>query len=179
MATARTIQNLALIGFMGVGKSSVGQLVAKQLRFEFLDTDKWIESAAGKSIPEIFAQDGEAAFRAHERRLVERLGQLRKTVISTGGGLSANAENLASLKTHALLVYLWASPEELCQRARQLKDRPLLAVSDPSARIKELLSVRSPYYRQADVLVNTERRSMSEVAGHIVLQFRLAQRAGE
>ncbi len=179
MQTGRQIENVALIGFMGVGKSSVGQIVAKRLRFEFLDTDQQIEAEAGKTVPEIFAQDGEPAFRERERQLVGQLEQRTQLVISTGGGMAANPRNLASLQRHALVVYLWASPEVLLQRAGQLKGRPLLAVADPAARIRELLTARDPFYRQADVLVNTEHRSMNEVAGQIVTQFRMARREHE
>ena len=174
--TARKIENLALIGFMGVGKSSVGQISAKQLRFDFLDTDRWIEAQAGMTIPEIFALQGEPAFRQYERQLVEQLQSRTRTVISTGGGLATNAENIASLKVHALVVYLWASPKELFERASQIKGRPLLEVPDPMARIQELLSIRDPFYRQADVLVNTERRTMLEISSHIIHQFQLARR---
>src|SRR3974390_395412 len=110
MTTKRPIHNLALIGFMGTGKSSVGRLVADILHFTFLDTDHVIEARAGKSISDIFTQDGEPAFRAWEHRIVEELTRRDKTVIATGGGLPAGEGNLASLKTHALVVCLWASP---------------------------------------------------------------------
>src|SRR5689334_2533530 len=109
MLAPRTIRNLALIGFMGTGKSSIGRLVADMLRFTFLDTDHVIEARAGKSIREIFELNGEPAFRELERRVVEELTRRQATVISTGGGLPANPANLASLKTHALVVCLWAS----------------------------------------------------------------------
>src|SRR5229473_2711477 len=103
---ARQIRNLTLIGFMGTGKSSVGRLVADLMHFTFLDTDHVIEARAGKSVREIFEQDGETAFRNWEKRIVEELTLRDKTVISTGGGLPVNQENLNSLKTHALVVCL-------------------------------------------------------------------------
>src|SRR5690349_9587332 len=103
---------------MGTGKSSVGQLVAGHLRFSFLDTDHDIEARAGKRITEIFAQDGEAAFRQWEQRVVEEMASRNKTVIATGGGLPTNEKNLASLKTHSLVVCLWASPEKIWERVR-------------------------------------------------------------
>src|ERR1044071_4089603 len=110
---ARQIRNLALIGFMGTGKSSVGRLVADVLHFTFLDTDDVIEARAGCSIREIFDQHGEAAFREWERRIVEELTRRNRTVIATGGGLPANESNLSSLKTHSLVVCLWAGPEKI------------------------------------------------------------------
>jgi shikimate kinase len=175
MLAPRTIQNLALIGFMGTGKSSVGRLVADMLRFTFLDTDHVIEARAGKSIREIFEQNGEPAFRELERRVVEELTRRKETVISTGGGLPANPANLASLKTHALVVCLWASPERIFERVRGQCHRPLLNEADPLAKIRSLLDERAPCYRQADVLVNTELRSLREVAGQVIHQFRLAR----
>src|SRR5947209_7373833 len=102
MNTARRIENLALIGFMGTGKSSVGRLVAEALRFTFLDTDEMIETAVGRTITDIFTQQGEAAFRELERKVVAELASRTRLVISTGGGLPASGANLASLKQHAL-----------------------------------------------------------------------------
>ncbi|MEI6781923.1 MAG: shikimate kinase [Verrucomicrobiota bacterium] len=177
MTGARSIHNLALTGFMGTGKSSVGRLVAEGLHFTFLDTDHVIEARAGKSIRDIFAQDGEPAFRQWERRIVEELTRREKTVIATGGGLPADPANLASLKTHALVICLWASPETIWERVRGHDHRPLLNEADPLARIRELLAAREPCYRQADVLVNTGMRSLREVAQHVAHQFHLAQSA--
>ena len=175
MLVSRKVQNLALIGFMGTGKSSVGRLVADALHFTFLDTDRVIEARAGKLIRQIFEQDGEGAFREWEQRIVEELARRTKTVISAGGGLPANPANLASLKTHALVVCLWASPEKIFERVCNQAHRPLLNGPDPMAEIRRLLSERDPYYRQADVLVNTELRPLREVAGQVIHQFRLAQ----
>jgi shikimate kinase len=169
------MHNLVLIGFMGTGKSTVGRLAAHLLHFTFLDTDKVIEARAGKSIPDIFEQEGESAFRAWERRVVEELPRRRNTVIATGGGLPSQPGNLDSLKSHALVVCLWASPETIYAHVRDHTHRPLLRDPDPMARIRELLAAREPFYRQADVLVNTEQRSIREVAQHILLQFHQAQ----
>ena len=175
MLVARKIQNLALIGFMGTGKSSVGRLVADALHFTFLDTDRVIEARAGKMISQIFEQEGEAAFRDWERRIAEELTRRTKTVISAGGGLPANPANLASLKTHALVVCLWASPEKIFERVGDQTHRPLLNGPDALAKIRALLDAREKYYRQADVLINTEMRSIKEVAQQIIYQFRAAR----
>src|ERR1700677_1678501 len=101
MTGSRQIRNIALIGFMGTGKSAVGRLIADQLHYGFVDTDELIESRTGKSISAIFAEDGEAAFREHERTVVRELTDRKRSVIATGGGLGANESNLASLKEHA------------------------------------------------------------------------------
>jgi len=177
MDSTRQIRNLALIGFMGSGKSSVGRLVAEQLLFTFLDTDEVIESRVGKTITDIFAQDGEPVFREYERRLVEELSAQSKMVFSTGGGLPINPVNLANLKTHSLVVCLWASPENIWERVRHQTHRPLLNNPDPLGKIRQLLAVRKPHYRQADVLVNTEMRSVKEVAQQVIHQFQMARAA--
>ena len=173
----RSIQNLALIGFMGTGKSSVGRLAADSMHFTFLDTDQVIVARAGKSVDEIFQQDGEPAFREWERKIVEELAYRKRTVIATGGGLPANEANLASLKAHALVICLWASPETIWDRVRGHTHRPLLNGPEPLVKLQQLLSVREPYYRQADVLVNTEQRSVREIAVQVVHQFHLARSA--
>lgn len=175
MSSARKIRNIALIGFMGTGKSSVGRLIAEQLRFDLIDTDELIESRTGKSIAEIFAAEGEPAFREHERIVVAELSARRRTVISTGGGVGANEANLASLKEHALVVCLWASPEKIWERVRVQTHRPLLQEADPLAKIRQLLGARESCYKQADVLLNTEVRSLKEVAQQVLHQFQRAK----
>ncbi len=174
MQFGRHIVNLALIGFMGTGKTSVGRLAAEQLHFEYLDTDELIQTHTGRSIADIFQADGEPAFRALEKSVVAELAGRAKTLISTGGGLPANPENLASLKTHALVVCLWASPEKIWERVKNQSHRPLLNDPDPQKKIRELLAVREPFYKQADVLMNTETRTVREMAQQVTHQFRLA-----
>lgn len=175
MSGPRFIRNVALAGFMGVGKSSVGRLVAAELEFEFVDTDEVIESRTGVKIGEIFALHGEAVFRKFESDLVREMSGWSGKVISTGGGLVVNADNLASLKTHALVVCLWATPETILQRTKHQAHRPLLQSPDPLAKIRELLAARETAYKQADVLVNTEQRSMREIATHVLHNFRAAR----
>lgn len=160
---------------MGTGKTSVGRFAAAHLRYEFVDTDETIEKRAGKTIAQIFAQDGEPAFRELERQLVEEMKGWRKKVIATGGGLAANEANLTSLKQHALIVCLWASPESIWQRVRNQAHRPLLQDPDPLNRIRSLLEERTPFYRQADVLINTGMRSIKEVAQQVLIQFHFAR----
>lgn len=162
---------------MGTGKSSVGQMVAQQLHFTFLDTDHVIEARAGKTISDIFAQDGEPAFREMEKKIVAELATRKKTVISTGGGLPVNPDNLASLKSHSLIVCLWASAEKIWERVRTQSHRPLLNEPDPLAKIKKLLEQREPFYRQADVLLNTELRAVKDVAQQVIHQYHVAHAA--
>ena len=176
MQIGRQPANLALIGFMGTGKTSVGRLVADNLGFEFLDTDELIQAHTGRSIADIFAKDGEPAFRALEKQVIQEISTRDKTVIATGGGLPTNAENLAALKSIALVVCLWASPEKIWERVRHQSHRPLLHDANPQKKIRELLAVREPFYKQADVLINTDLRSVREAAQQITLQFKLATR---
>ncbi len=172
MDAARDIRNLALTGFMGTGKSIVGRQVARELGFEFVDTDNLVEELAGVSIAEIFSQSDEAVFRKMERDVVAQLVHRDNTVIAAGGGLVVDPVNLESLKTHALIVCLWASPEAIWQRCRIQTHRPLLHDPDPQARIRELLAQREPHYRQADIIISTEIRPQREVVQQVVHQFR-------
>jgi len=163
---------------MGAGKSSVGRAVAEQLGFEFVDTDALIEARTGKSISQIFSTDGEAHFRALEHAVVEQLAARDRLVISTGGGLPTHQTNLDSLKTHALVVCLWASAERIWERVRHQSHRPLLQTAHPQERIQELLLARAPFYRQADVLLHTDNRSQRQVCQQVIQQFHLARSGG-
>jgi shikimate kinase len=177
MPIRRHLANIALIGFMGTGKTSVGRLVAETLRFDFLDTDELIQTRTGRTISDLFAKDGEPAFRALERQVVDELADRKNTVIATGGGLPTHAEHLQKLKTYALTVCLWAAPEKIWERVRHQSHRPLLLRGDdPQKTIRELLASRTPFYQQADVLMNTDQRSAREVAQQIAVQYKLAIR---
>jgi shikimate kinase len=176
MHSGRHIVNLALIGFMGTGKTSVGRLVAEQLNFEFLDTDEQIQTRTGRTIADIFKQHGEPAFREMEGQLVVELSARKNVVISTGGGLPANQQNLEKLKSHALVICLWSAPEKIWERVHHQSHRPLLHDADPQKKIRDLLTIREPFYKQADVLINTDTRNLREVTQQVVLQYKLATR---
>lgn len=171
MTEGRRFSNIALVGFMGTGKSTVGQIVASMLHFQFLDTDEMIERIAGKRISEIFAIEGEERFREYEKQVVEQLKGVTNAVISTGGGLVTRPSNLATLKEHCLIVCLWCSPETIFKRVGHQSHRPLLQVENPLERIRTLLNERAPAYRQADVLLNCDFRKPREVATHVQHQF--------
>jgi len=173
--TPRALLNLALTGFMGTGKSSAGRQLAGELGFRFVDTDELVEARAGKRVSDIFAQDGEPAFRLQESAVIAGLAGCHAMVISTGGGAILNPANLAGLKTHAFVVSLWASPETIWQRTRHQSHRPLLCDPDPLEKIRRLLAEREPFYKQADLLLNTDLRSTREVVQQILHQFRQAR----
>ncbi|MGC8829659.1 MAG: shikimate kinase [Verrucomicrobiia bacterium] len=171
----RKFYNVSLIGFMGTGKTTVGRLVAARLHYGFIDTDHLIEMRVGKSITKIFEEEGEARFREYEKAVVAELESFRKMVIATGGGLGANSENLESLKKHSLVVCLWASPETIYERIKKQTHRPLLQTPEPLTKIRELLALREPVYRQADVLISTDKRTTKEVAQQVIFHLRLAR----
>jgi shikimate kinase len=164
-------RNIALIGFMGAGKTTVGAILAQILGFEFLDTDKVIEQRQGRRIPDIFAKEGEPYFRRLESELCAELESATHKVIATGGGLPVNPANLESLRRHAFVACLWASPETLHARVRTQQHRPLLLAEDPLARIRELLALRTPAYKQAHLILGVDFRSPAETARHIANAF--------
>jgi shikimate kinase len=171
----RHIQNLALVGFMGTGKSTVGKMLAEHLHYTYIDTDDLLEHRAGKSISAIFESEGEEKFRALEHQLVLELSNCERSVISTGGGLAAHRNNLELLKSFAVVICLWASPETILERVRHQHHRPLLKDPDPLARIKFLLAQREPFYKQSDILISTENRHSREVVQHVIHQYQLAR----
>jgi shikimate kinase len=173
---ARAIRNVALVGFMGVGKSSVGRQLAQDLGFEFVDTDELIEEQTGMTIPEIFASAGEQQFRKLETKLVSEMRDWNERVVATGGGLIAHGDNLEVLKESSLVVCLWASPEAIHERTKHQTHRPLLQTEDPLGKIRSLLEARESFYKRADVLVSTELRSIREISGNIIHQYRAALR---
>ena len=174
MNKPRHFYNIALVGYMGVGKSTVGHLLSQQLEFGFVDTDRLIEQREGKKVAEIFAEHGEPYFRALEVAITTEFESQRQIVISTGGGLVVNPANFASLRRHCLIVCLWASPEVIYERVRTQTHRPLLQSPDPLGKIREMLAVRRPHYLKADVIVGVDYRSPLETARHVASSFRRA-----
>lgn len=149
---ARTI---TLVGLMGVGKSSVGRRLANALDLPFRDADTEVEAAAGRSIPDIFADLGEAAFREGERRVIARLLDDPPHVLATGGGAFMNPETQALIKARSISVWLKADLEVLARRIGRKDNRPLLVGRDPLAVLQEQAALRYPAYALADVTVET------------------------
>ncbi|QNE33074.1 shikimate kinase [Sphingomonas sp. NBWT7] len=144
---------IVLVGLMGVGKSTVGRRLAQRLRLPFVDADSEIEEAAGMSIPEIFAQFGEAYFRDGERRVIQRLIDGTPKVIATGGGAFVNDTTRALILAEALAVWLDADIDVLVERVRRRDTRPLLRDKDPAAVLRDLATARNPLYAQAHIRV--------------------------
>ena len=163
------MSNIILIGFMGSGKTEVGRRLAQRLDYGFVDTDAMIEQSAGMRIAEIFAGQGEAAFRKMERDLIMRhLRRLDKTVISTGGGMAIFNNNLPRLKKLGKMVCLSAKPEVILKRLDGQSDRPLINTPNPREKIEMLLCRRREYYEQADFSVDTSELSADEVVQKIL-----------
>ncbi|MBF2049210.1 MAG: shikimate kinase [Elainella sp. C42_A2020_010] len=144
--------NLYLIGMMGAGKSTVGQLLARSLGYRFFDTDTLIERVAGQSISQIFASMGEAEFRQLETQVLAQLSAYTRSVIATGGGIVSQPQNWSYLQ-HGVVVWLNVPIEVLYQRIKHDTTRPLLQTDDPLAKLQLLLQERRPFYAQADVEV--------------------------
>ena len=162
--------NIALIGFMGAGKTAVGQLLAKRLGRIFIEMDTLIERKAGKSIPEIFQQDGEIAFREFEIEVTREIAREQYSVIACGGGVVLNKINIDRLKENAIIVYLTASPRVILKRVSAEKgQRPLLEIDNPVLTVRELLKFRKPFYEQAaDIAINTSKLDIDSVAEQII-----------
>ena len=162
--------SIALIGFMGTGKTVVGKLLAEKLGKEFIEMDALIEKKAGKSIPAIFRDQGETAFRELEITITREVSGRKNAVIACGGGIVLNKINVDRLGQECVIVCLAASPAVILKRTSTDKDgRPLLAVADRARQIKELLKFRQPYYkRSADITVNTSRLKPGTVARRII-----------
>lgn len=155
----RTNRTIALVGLMGVGKSTVGRRLAHRLGLPFADSDDEIEAAAGMTISEIFATMGEAEFRAGEARVIRRLLEARPMVLATGGGAILNDETRALLKSRALTVWMKADLGVVAERVGRRDTRPLLKGRDPLEALTALAEARYPLYAEADVTVEVGRCS--------------------
>ncbi len=168
-------KNIFLVGFMGSGKTRVGQALARKLGRDFIDTDQLVEQQAGKSIFQIFTQQGEEEFRRLEHLCIKDTSQRKNAVISLGGGVPCRPENRKIVR-QGISVYISAPPEIIFERVRRNDKRPLLAgLSDTEKleKIKSLLAQREKFYRQADIVVQTETEgSPQEVAEKIIEKLR-------
>ncbi|MDP2870127.1 shikimate kinase [Methyloversatilis sp.] len=140
--------NIILVGLMGAGKTTVGRQLARRLRKRFVDCDHEIEARTGVSIPTIFEIEGEAGFRRRESAVIEALAQEAGLVLATGGGAVLDPMNRKHLKAGGWVVYLDVPPDVLWHRTRGDRNRPLLQVEDPRARVRELHGIRDPLYRE-------------------------------
>ena len=166
--------NIALIGFMGTGKTAVGQALAGKLDKKFIELDPLIKRKAGKSIPEIFKQNGEIAFRELEIEVTKEVAERKNVVIACGGGVVLNKINIDRLRKESLIVYLTASPKIILKRtSNDAEERPLLKVANPTLTIQGLLKFRKPFYeRAADIKINTSKLDIDAVVKQIIVKIK-------
>ncbi len=164
--------NIVLCGFMGTGKSAIGRLIASRLGMRFVDMDDLIVQREHRPISDIFRDSGEPYFRKLERNLVRELAGQSCLVISTGGGVVLNPDNISDFTKTGMVVCLTAEPEAIFERIKNDSTRPLLAVADPLARIRELLAIRKPYYDAIAIRVDTTFQSPQQAAEHIIGLYR-------
>lgn len=161
--------NLYLVGMMGAGKTTVGRLLARRLKLRFFDSDHEIEARCGVKIPLIFEIEGEAGFRMRETQAIAELSALSGVVLATGGGAVLGEENRRLLAERGVVIYLSARPEDLYERVRQDRNRPLLATPDPLGRLRELHALRDPLYREvADITVETGAQGVQSLARQLL-----------
>lgn len=168
-------ENIVLIGFMGSGKSSIGKRVAKQLGFQFIDTDQVIIDRAGMPISDIFAQVGEASFRDLETSAIVSIGHLTRCVVATGGGAILREKNRELLRQLGFVIQLTATEDVIFERVARNTKRPLLQTEDPRATLRELLEKRLPLYADAaQFTLDTTELDHAAAADAIIAEARRA-----
>ena len=165
------MENIILTGYMGIGKTTIGKNLAKRKNYTFVDTDELIEQQQQRSINEIFAADGEQAFRDMETELLRQLiaEHREHMVVSTGGGMPLRAENRQLLSHLGKVVFLKASPRTIYDRIRGDTTRPLLQCANPMGRIEEMIAARTPLYEEgAAIVVDVNALRQSEATQEIL-----------
>ncbi|MEK7280677.1 MAG: 3-dehydroquinate synthase [Nitrospirota bacterium] len=160
-------KNIVLVGFMGTGKTSVGRELARQIGYDFMDTDKMIEKQVGMSIREVFERHGEPYFREIEKGIIWGLADIQSSVIATGGGAIVDTDNLESLKKTGIMICLKATPDAIMKRTEGNLERPLLVNKEKLREIKRLLEIREPYYKKADISIDTTRMEIPQIVSEI------------
>ncbi|MFX1410707.1 MAG: shikimate kinase [Promethearchaeota archaeon] len=173
-----TKDSIALIGFMGTGKTVVGKALADYLGndYEFIETDQIVIEIAGKSIPRIFSEDGEGKFRKYEIAACKKASQLKRAVISCGGGIVLKKINIENLKRNSYIVLLKATVEEIHKRIiKEGKERrPLINKEDPKQEIEQILTYREPFYNSsAEIIVDTTGKAIDEIVKEIIKNIKL------
>ena len=170
---ANQSDNIILIGPMGSGKTSTGRILAKEMDFDFIDTDETIVESTGVSIAYIFDVEGESGFRQREHRALMKFLGNDKMVIATGGGIITHDKSRVILQDQKKVVYLKTSIEKQIERATVSDNRPLLIDTDPASKLQELMLTREPLYEEiSDIKIDTDERKPSEIALEIIDRLR-------
>jgi shikimate kinase len=165
---SKSASRIFLVGPMGAGKTTIGKKLARALRWRFVDCDQEIEQRTGATIPLIFDIEGEAGFRAREKRVIDDLTRDDDIVVATGGGAVLDPDSRLALKERGFVIYLHAPLEHLLARTRGDTNRPLLKTGDRVKKMQELLTAREPLYREvADLIVDTGALTLTAVVQNI------------
>lgn len=165
--------NIFLIGPMGAGKSTIGRRLAQALNKTFHDSDHEIEQRTGADIPLIFELEGEQGFRKREKKMIDELSQLNNIILATGGGAILDPDNRRRLAARGTVIYLRTSIQQQLKRTRRDQNRPLLQTEDPEQRLRALMEIRDPLYREtAEMAIDTDGRTVAMVTNEIIKALR-------
>lgn len=174
--------NIYLVGFMGTGKTSVGKVLAKKKKWQFIDLDDLIQFKEKRAIPDIFAKEGEPYFRHVEKKTLKEVAREKNFVVACGGGIVIDKENIEIMKETGIVICLSATPQVILQRTFGYRHRPLLNVSEPKKQIELLLKMRAPYYSLADKTIDTSGLSVEAIIAkitHLISPPRLKERKAQ
>ena len=157
---------------MGTGKTAAGKELSRLLNMKLIDVDTEIEKSEKMTVIEIFKNFGETRFREIETETIRRISEQKNIIISTGGGAVLKQENMDALRKRGVIVCLMATPQTILQRTSHKSDRPLLQVEDPLKKIKELLEFRKPFYKKADIIIDTEGKTPLQIAEEIIKEYK-------
>ena len=162
------MKNIAFIGFMGTGKTTIATALAHRLKMRYVSTDEMIERKEKRTINEIFTKSGEEYFRDVEADVVREASSMENVVIDAGGGAVLREKNMENLKSHGIVICLTAGEETIMRRTAKYKHRPLLNVDDPKRKIRDLLAERAPFYAKADHTIDTGKFTINQVVERVV-----------
>ena len=162
------MKNIVLTGFMGTGKTTIGQALAQMLHMKLVDVDEEIEISQKITINDIFRIYGEPYFRDIETAMIKKLSHNKNCIISTGGGAVLRDENMEALKENGIVFCLAANAETILERTVNNQDRPLLKVENPKKKIEELLAYRRPFYEKAGIMIETDGKTPLQIAEEIM-----------
>ncbi|MEE9552325.1 MAG: shikimate kinase AroK [Gammaproteobacteria bacterium] len=164
-------KNIFFVGPMGAGKSTIGRMLAKRLKWKFYDSDHEIERRTGVNIPLVFDIEGEQGFRKRENKIIDELTSHSGIILATGGGAVLNPKNREYLTERGFVIYLKSGIDQLLKRTAKDQKRPLLQTDDPAAKLQEILSEREPFYREvANLIIETDKHTVKSIVDDIFKQ---------